>query len=290
MFKFASHNVRGINKQTDQDNILQECKRLKIDILGLCETKLTSKSAAFSFQNQNEYKTFHTCNDTKPFSAGITLLIHKSLAKHIHQIKGIDGRILIVKFLFKGRRTLYIIQIYLPNNRKESNELQNQVLSLLRNKSSEYTEFIIMGDFNATNNPQEDRKTLLKKGKGKEKEKPNCRPEISIFTQLEDRGFIDVHKNWEESILPNKPISHTWKSNSASSRIDYIWISSNLYQNNLHSFINSPFNHITNSDHTLLKFNLYTHRISNFTKEADLNRKSKNKRLIYDYKSMNEEK
>ena len=47
----CTHNTRGINKQTDQDNILQECKKQKIDILGLCETKLTNNAANFSFKD-----------------------------------------------------------------------------------------------------------------------------------------------------------------------------------------------------------------------------------------------
>ena len=81
-----------------------------------------------------------------------------------------------------------------------------------------------MGDFNATNNSQEDRKTLSirsskdknknqktynKKKKEKVEREPSYKPEISLFIQLEDRGFIDIHKNWEESILPDKSISHT---------------------------------------------------------------------------------
>ena len=49
IFKFVTYNTKGINKQTNQNNIFQEYKKLKIDILGLCETKLTSKSATFFF-------------------------------------------------------------------------------------------------------------------------------------------------------------------------------------------------------------------------------------------------
>ena len=49
--KICTHNTRGINKQTDQDNILQECKKQKIDILGLCETKLINNTANFSFKD-----------------------------------------------------------------------------------------------------------------------------------------------------------------------------------------------------------------------------------------------
>src|SRR5438477_10760315 len=63
MFKISTHNIRGINRTLDQDNILQELKEHKIDILGLSETKLTYETAKYSFKDQNEYKTFHACND-----------------------------------------------------------------------------------------------------------------------------------------------------------------------------------------------------------------------------------
>ena len=109
MFKFATHNTKGINKQTDQNNILQEYKKLKIDILGLCKTKLISKSITFSFQNQNKYKILYIYDDTKLFSAGVILLIHRFLTKHIHQIKEINGQIFIAKLFFKEKRILYII-------------------------------------------------------------------------------------------------------------------------------------------------------------------------------------
>ena len=49
--RICTHNVRGINKTTDQDNILQELKKQEIDILGLSETKLTTRAAIFSFKD-----------------------------------------------------------------------------------------------------------------------------------------------------------------------------------------------------------------------------------------------
>ena len=84
LIKICTHNIRGINRITDQNNILQECKRQKIDILGLSETKLNSRSADFSFKDQDEYKKFYTCDDNSPSSTGIIILVHKTLAKNIH--------------------------------------------------------------------------------------------------------------------------------------------------------------------------------------------------------------
>src|SRR5438552_19137557 len=118
--KICTHNVRGINRLTDQDNILQEIRRQEIDIIGLSETKLTNRTVLFAFKDQDDYKTFHTCNNKSPYSAGITMLIHKLLAKNIHQVNKIDGHILVLHLHFRGKKKLYIIQIYLPSNKQMS--------------------------------------------------------------------------------------------------------------------------------------------------------------------------
>src|SRR5438552_10387317 len=86
MFKISTHNIRGINRTLDQDNILQELKEHKIDILGLSKTKLTYETAKYSFKDQDEYKTFHACNDESPYSTGVSLLVKNQCQKNIHQV------------------------------------------------------------------------------------------------------------------------------------------------------------------------------------------------------------
>ena len=83
-------------------------------------------------------------------------------------------------------------------------------------------------------------------------------------------------------------LSHTWKNNKASSRIDYMWINHELILNNIHLFSNKDFRHITNSDHTLLQVILYGEEIINIQKKATVNRRKP--RTIYDLKGMDKEK
>ena len=100
--------------------------------MGLSETKLTNKAATFSFKDQDEYKTFHTCNDESPFSAGVTILVHKSLAKNIHKSNKIDGHILVLHLRFKGKKKLCIIQVYLPSNKQENNNFQKHIQKIIK--------------------------------------------------------------------------------------------------------------------------------------------------------------
>ena len=144
-----------------------------------------------------------------------------------------------------------------------------------------------MGDFNAANNSIVDRSnnsTEITK-----KTNHSWRSEISLFSYLEDLGFSDVHKDWEEMTTKSMRPSHTWKNKNASSRIDYIWINQELAMNNkLYSFNNIDFNHITNSDHTLLQLSLYRKGIVNCSSEAAIKRKGL--RTILDLKRIDNKK
>src|SRR5438552_18837207 len=161
--KICIHNVREINRLTDQDNILQEIRRQEIDIIGLSETKLTNRAALFAFKDQDNYKTFHTCDDESLYSAEITILIHKSLAKNIYQVNKIDGHILVLHFHFKGKKKLCIIQTYLPSDKQISDRYQKQIQKIVKNKKLTETNIIVMGDLNAENNPIKDRSNNEKK-------------------------------------------------------------------------------------------------------------------------------
>ena len=142
--------------------------------MGLNETKLTYETAKYSFKDQDEYKTFHACNDESPYSAGVLLLVHKSMSKNIHQVFRIDGHAVILNFCFKGRRKLCIIQVYLPNNKQLSGDIQKQVLKTIKEERLKNMNIIIIGNFNTVNDPLRDRsretaKNTKASGRSKEK-------------------------------------------------------------------------------------------------------------------------
>jgi len=147
-----------------------------------------------------------------------------------------------------------------------------------------------MGDFNAVNNPIEDRSnnssTCSRSTSNTRKKR--WRPEIQLFPILEDLNLIDVQKSWETIISTPKHQSFTWNNKRSKSRIDYIWISEELARTNIHSFKNINFDHITNSDHTLLQIILHKDNITNCPNKAKSNKRGK--RTIFNLKDMNQEK
>ena len=79
------------------------------------------------------------------------------LTKNIHKIKRHEGHILILHFRFKGKRKLYVIQVYLPNDKKQYNKIQNYLEIKIKEEWLNNTNIILMGNFNAVNEPLTDR-------------------------------------------------------------------------------------------------------------------------------------
>jgi len=127
------------------------------------------------------------------------------------------------------------------------------------------TKVIIMGDFNATLNPISDRSSSISSNR-------SWKPEAGIFDFLTDWAFTDIHSTWEEEIP-----SPTWSNKCSYSRIDYIWISSEIALNNIFFFYNEKAEKIVNSDHTLLSLKLYRNNLIDNTCHKPIRKQGKTK-------------
>src|SRR5438876_775687 len=98
-----------------------------------------------------------------------------------------------------------------------------------------------MGDFNTVNNLLTDKlKEAVENTKASGRSKEKWKPEIQLFLTMEDLGFLDIHKYWEEMENGYRQISYTWKNARLLNRIDYMWLSQNLVLN-IHSFKNKEY-------------------------------------------------
>lgn len=250
MVTISTHNVRGVNKITKQDNILEEMKERNIDILGISETKLAHATTNFVFNNNPNYKCFTSSSENKNRGNGVAIIITKKLEKHVERVTRLEGHIIAIHMLFKENK-LCIIQVYLPNDKSESIKYQKALRKIIGEEIKVKTKIIVMGDFNATSNPKTDRPSTASKS-------ATDRPEAEIFDYLTDWEFTDIQKSWEEEML-----SPTWYNQTTYSRIDYIWTSPEIALENLHSFKNEMAEEIANSDHTLLSIKLYKDNLIN---------------------------
>jgi exonuclease III len=252
----CTHNIRGINKETDQDTLIQYLSEENIDIIGLSETKLNSANGDWAFKDyRSKFKCFSSTSDVHPQGSGVALLIEKEMAKHVYSVQRIEGHIIVAVLLFRQSR-ITIMQVYLPSNKKESNRYQRLIRSIINEEAKhKNSRIIVMGDFNAVVNPATDRPSSSVRSH-------KWKPEAEIFYFLEDWGFTDIHNLWEMEIP-----SPTWYSSRSHSRIDYIWISDNIAINNVHSFSNQKINNVTESDHTLLTIKLFRKNFASSTKQ-----------------------
>jgi exonuclease III len=246
VIRIGTHNVRGITDKTKQQNLVEEILEQGIGILGLCETKLTETNAQWAFNNQKDYKHFHSTNKDTPFGAGVSLLIRRDLEKKIASVEKEEGYIIAANLLMK-RKKICIIQVYIPSDKPRCKMVQNKITSLIKNKHGQGFHTIVMGDFNAAYNPSEDRKSTSKASF-----RSSWRPEIPLFNFLDEWDFIDIQATWE-----GKEKTPTRRNLTSSSRIDYIWISHSLTSYPLLRFDNQNMEDVTGSDHTMLLMTLH---------------------------------
>ena len=204
--------------------------------------------------------------------------MQKDLEKYIQRVIRIDEHILALLFSFKGNKKFCVIQVYLPSNKQTSSIYQGHIQRIIKEEKLLKANIIIMGDFNAVNNPIKDRTGTSEKVP----KKKNWRPEIPLFPYLEDLGFSDIQSIWEDMTANSGSYLHTWKQRDISSWIDYIWVSQKLALNNIRSFSNKDFNYITNSDHTFLQVTLYKKRLTDSPRKA--RGKRREPRIIFDLK------
>ena len=193
MVTISTHNVRGINKITKQDNILEEMKERNIDILGISETKLAHTTTNFVFNNNSNYKCFTSSSENKNRNNRVALIITKELEKHVERVTRLEGHIIAIHMLFKENK-LCIIQVYLPNDKSESIKYQKALRKIIGEKIKIKTKIIVMGDFNATSNLKTDRPSLASRS-------ATDRPKAEIFDYLTNWEFTDIQKSWKEEIL-----------------------------------------------------------------------------------------
>jgi exonuclease III len=264
----ATHNIRGITTQTGQDNFLEEIIERKISVVGISETKLTIDNQKFVFNNTKHYKCFSSAGTTKPMGSGVLLLIEKRLERFIASTTKIEGYLIAVSLESKKHK-IFIAQVYLPCDPKESKKIQKEMEKIISQKIQKKYEIVLMGDFNAAVNPRKDR---LQKDP-ESMFSPSDKPEIGIFNHLISLGLTDIQQAWE-----GENTTYTWTNKQSASRIDYIWTTKKLAIGLL-KFKNVPFKDITNSDHSLLQMSLPLENILFTTPDSSRGKQTKQKIL-----------
>lgn len=116
--RVGTWNVRTLYKAGKLENLKMEMDRMKIDIIGVAETRWQGDGEFWS----GDYRVIHTHTiERRPGVGGIAMVMSKEAGKKVKGYTQCDGRIILVKLDTKPKDTIFI-QVYMPTNNERDGE------------------------------------------------------------------------------------------------------------------------------------------------------------------------
>ncbi|CAB4418814.1 unnamed protein product [Rhizophagus irregularis] len=174
--KIGCINVRGMNDIKKQGDIRKFIGKENWNIAILTETKLKETKGKFVFKGWETYESINSSFNNDNTKNGIIILLKKNINDRRYKIEQIDGHVIKLDILFKGKqKNIRIIGIYNPVEEKTTTErICTQVNKWIEEAKQWDHELIILGDFNEST-------------KNKKKKKP-------LTNTLKNHGLQDVYE------------------------------------------------------------------------------------------------
>src|SRR5215216_728708 len=155
-FSIATQNVRSCISNEKMTQIEQFFISYNLDILGLSETHLNSAQALYRSKNfhNKPYKLIFSSDNSQNNYQGVGFIIRSNLHNHLFFQKFLLDRIAYIDLQFKNKTKLRIIQIYLPANTIDHDQIalrskiESLVIDIIIEAQSKSFHVIVMGDFN----------------------------------------------------------------------------------------------------------------------------------------------
>ena len=258
ILKIATWNVRTLYQAGKFDNILQEMDRLKLDILGLSETRWTDDGKI----SRDEHTMLYSGGEDH--QSGVGVIMKNSIAKSLLGYWPISDRVMLVKLQGKPFN-INLIQVYAPTKEysEDINEaFYEQVETAFKYiKNKEYT--IVMGDFNAKVGNKKHKDIIGSYGLGKRNERGE-----RLIQFCEEHNLVVTNTLFQQ---PPRRL-YTWKSpgDIVRNQIDYILVSQR-YRNSSKQVKTYPGADV-NSDHNpvIAKLEIKLKNIRQFKRKNNL--------------------
>ncbi|CAB4400081.1 unnamed protein product [Rhizophagus irregularis] len=255
IIKIASLNIKGITDVKKQF-LIDILGEYNITILGLSETNISNKMAKHSFNfYRNNYVTYFANEETNYRGNGVGLIIKKNYARHIVNYNSFKGRIIYVDFIFSGNKKMRIINYYgksgrvtLDNFNQEVKIYFDKIKELVRESKAQNAEIILLGDFNLHYEKYLDDKNNNRKMKKEHK----------LFEWIEDeQNFYDPFYIMFDNLSQHSLNTfYPFNTNQNPSRIDYIWVTENLFSETQEcKIVNTT---TINTDHRMLVYSIWS--------------------------------
>uniref|UniRef100_A0A8D8M2B6 Craniofacial development protein 2 n=1 Tax=Cacopsylla melanoneura TaxID=428564 RepID=A0A8D8M2B6_9HEMI len=217
----ATWNVRSMFGDGRLENVLKEMKRMKINLLGISDTRWIGSGSKVVDEEGN--MIYYSGNNDRRHLYGVAIIVDKEIRKSIESFTPISDRIMMIKIKTKIGYT-NVIQVYAPTADKADEEVEamyQDLQNLLKTTKQEDVN-IIIGDFNAKVGSEAVHGCTGMFGLGDRNERGD---RLVEFCQNED--FVIMNTTFK---LPKRRL-YTWKApgdgiNNAIRRnqIDYILI------------------------------------------------------------------
>ncbi|EXX62210.1 hypothetical protein RirG_051260 [Rhizophagus irregularis DAOM 197198w] len=211
--KIGCINIRGLNadKETDnkQERLKNFIKKENWDIAGINETKIKKSKGKYIYKEWENMKIRNNSAEEEK-SKGSQILIQKYWTEvRTINYQEIEGYAQSIDIRLKGnKKSIRIINIYMVgNNKNKKKEIISIVDRWINEGKNENLDVIVMGDFN------ERRQNKGKKNKN------------ILLEMIDSHNMVDIHY-----FFNNEDLIDTWTNRTISTRIDYIFVNSEMLQ------------------------------------------------------------
>lgn len=145
--RIGTWNVRSLKQDGKLPNVIKEIKRLRVDILGISDTKWPGQGKHFT---SDEHVLYHSGSDQPTERYGVGILLAKEMSRAVTNFVPLSNRAMLIRLEAKPYN-INIIQLYAPTGDKpvtEIEELYKDVDTLLKT-TKKHEVVIVMGDMNA---------------------------------------------------------------------------------------------------------------------------------------------
>uniref|UniRef100_A0A8D8LPD3 Craniofacial development protein 2 n=1 Tax=Cacopsylla melanoneura TaxID=428564 RepID=A0A8D8LPD3_9HEMI len=146
MLKIATWNVKTIFQEGKLENLEKEMSRLKLDIVGISESRLKG-SGQMKCKNGTMY---FSGNDDRNHYNGVAIILSEDINKSFLNVLAISDRVMLIQ-LKTTLGIMCILQVYAPQADKSDMEVElfydqiNEALKIVKKNDI----LLVMGDFNS---------------------------------------------------------------------------------------------------------------------------------------------
>lgn len=182
IMNIGTFNTRTLSKDTDIDYFIEQLNKVKLDIIGIQETKIMKELIAAW---KDETQVFLGAAINKAKTGGVGFIVRPKYVKNISLCKIISERIAFLIIQINQKTTIKFISCYAPTTDYKDEDLEEfyKLLSKVLEHKSTYT--IICGDMNAKLGVRKDQGRFVGPyGQGKRNERGDRLDEFAETEQL----------------------------------------------------------------------------------------------------------